>query len=450
MSVPRPSPRFFWPWLAVWAAVGLGIRVATVYGRPTRPPGGDPYVYYWGARLLVTGHGFISPFVYNTHHQVLQSAGYGPVYTLTLAAPMLVGLKTYFVARIWTCIVASAAVIVVGYAGKEIAGPRAGLIAACLTALYPNIWMPDEIGAGESLVPLLVGALLLCAYRFWRRPDMGRVLWFGAALGLVILTRDELASLALFCFLPLVLLARLPWKRRVALLVAGGFAACVVVAPWVGYNMSRFQKPTFVSNEVGLTLASADCDATFSGPYEGYWSFDCAANAPVTYHGDESAASAAYQSYVLSYLRHHENRILPVTLAKIGRTFGLFHPLQQINLDSQIETRPHFWALVGLFSYYGLLVLSVGGSILLRRRRVPVFPLWSICLSVVIAVAVAFGQTRYRISFEVPLVLLAATAVDWLWLRYSAYHQRTHHASRLDVPLAETGQPLEKPTPIVT
>src|SRR5262249_42604675 len=158
---------------------------------------------------------------------------------------------------------------------------------------------------------------------------------------------------------------------------------------------------------------------TFSGPYEGYWSMDCAARAPVTYHGDESVASAAYQAYVIRYLRHHENRIVPVTLAKIGRAFGFFHPLQQINLDSQIETRPHIWALAGLFSYYALLVLAVGGSIILRRRRVPIFPLWSVGLSVVIAVAIAFGQTRYRISFEVPLVLLSATAVDWLWLRYT-------------------------------
>ena len=67
---------------------------------------------------------------------------------------------------------------------------------------------------------------------------------------------------------------------------------------------------------------------------------------------------------------------MPVELAKLGRAFGFFHPLQQIHLDSFVETRPYHWALVGLGMYYFLLALSVGGIVILRRRRIPVLPLW--------------------------------------------------------------------------
>jgi hypothetical protein len=194
-----------------------------------------------------------------------------------------------------------------------------------------------------------------------------------------------------------------------------------VVAPWVGYNLSRFQKPVFISTGLGVTLASADCAATYSGPAEGYWSMPCAL---ATSHNvwfkehpkaDDSAQGAEYQHLALDYVRSHESRLVPVTLAKIGRAFGFFHPLQQINFDSYIETRPYHWALVGLGMYYALLGLSIAGTVVLRRRRIPSFPLWAIGLEVVCSVALTFGQTRYRTTFEVSLVLMAAVTLDAIW-----------------------------------
>jgi hypothetical protein len=38
-------------------------------------------------------------------------------------------------------------------------------------------------------------------------------------------------------------------------------------------------------------------------------------------------------------------------------------------------------------------------------------------LDVAISVALTFGQTRYRSTFEVSLVLLAAVQLDWFWSR---------------------------------
>jgi hypothetical protein len=65
--------------------------------------------------------------------------------------------------------------------------------------------------------------------------------------------------------------------------------------------------------------------------------------------------------------------------------------------------------------YYALLALSIGGTVNLRRRRVPTFPLWAIGLEVVCSVALTFGQTRYRTTFEVSLVLMAAVTLDAIW-----------------------------------
>ena len=70
--------------------------------------------------------------------------------------------------------------------------------------------------------------------------------------------------------------------------------------------------------------------------------------------------------------------------------------------------------------YYALVALSIGGVVLLRRRRIPVLPLLAVGLDVVVSVALTFGQTRYRTTFEVALVLAASVQLEWLWGRAAA------------------------------
>jgi hypothetical protein len=56
--------------------------------------------------------------------------------------------------------------------------------------------------------------------------------------------------------------------------------------------------------------------------------------------------------------------------------------------------------------------LSVAGVVVLRRRKVPVFPVLAPVAAVVIAVAFTYGQTRFRAPAEISLALLAAVALD--------------------------------------
>jgi hypothetical protein len=53
----------------------------------------------------------------------------------------------------------------------------------------------------------------------------------------------------------------------------------------------------------------------------------------------------------------------------------------------------------------------------MRRRRVPIFPMLMIAVSVTITVALSFGITRYRAPVDVVLPVLAAVAIDALWRR---------------------------------
>src|SRR5262249_2347692 len=163
----------------------------------------------------------------------------------------------------WSCVIGAAAIVVCGLAGREVAGRRVGLIAALLLAVYPNIWMNDELAASEALSPLLTALVLWTAYRFWKRPRLGNVAWLGARIGLAALGRDEMALLALF-LLPLVLLARTcSWNKWLLMGVVGGASAAVLVFPWTGFNLSRFDRPVFISSGLGVMLASANCDTTY-------------------------------------------------------------------------------------------------------------------------------------------------------------------------------------------
>jgi 4-amino-4-deoxy-L-arabinose transferase-like glycosyltransferase len=419
----KPIPRW-WLWLGLWTVLGLTIRLITVYSDPGKVAGGDAYFYHYAANLLVAGHGFINPYYYYPHgaHREVQSASFPPLFIWLVAIPSAVGLKTFLVERVWCCILGAAAIVVVGYTGREIGGRRVGLIAAFLLAVYPNIWMSDQLALSESIAPLLVAGVLLFSYRFWKDPSVKKAIWLGLSLGIAMLGRDELTALVVFLVVPLALVAKsLSWKRRFAVLGVSLLTTGLVVAPWVGYNMSRFQKPVFISTGLGVTLASSDCAGTYSGSQEGYWSMVCAlkyASEPsVNTHADESVEGAELQHLALDYVRAHKNRLIPVTLAKVGRAFGFFHPAEQIELDAFIETRPYHWALVGLGMYYVLFALSIGGAIIMRRRRIPSFPLWAIGLVVVCSCALTFGQTRYRTTFEVSLVLLASVTLEWVWAK---------------------------------
>ena len=407
----RDRSGWWWVGVAVVSLAGLAVRIATVLGRPNRKAGGDEFTYHNGANLLASGHGFIDPWLYYTphHHIIKQSASFPPLFLLLLAAVSLIGFKSFFAQRIFCCILGAAAIPLFALTGREIDSKKVGMVAAVIAALYPNLWMNDELALSEALTPLLVVLLLYSVYHFWRRPSWWRAGAMGAALGVAILGRDELSLLALLVVVPMTLLARqVGFRRRVAMLGVTAAVAVLLIGPWVGYNFSRFEKPVFISTGLGVTLASANCNVSYYGPLTGYWSYRCALATPINRKTDESVWEIEARHWALKYVDAHRSRLPALALARVGRAFGFFQPYQQIALDADVETRPYTWAKIGLWSYWAMLPLAAVGTVVLRRRRVPVFPLWAVAVQVAVAVVITFGQTRYRIPFEVSLVLLAS------------------------------------------
>jgi hypothetical protein len=111
-----------------------------------------------------------------------------------------------------------------------------------------------------------------------------------------------------------------------------------------------------------------------------------------------------------------------VVAARLGRVLGVYKP-GQTNDEAVREGIPEkvAWAAYGAFFVFA--TFGTWGAIVLRRRRVPVFPLLGAILVVVVATASFYGLFRYRFAADLALVVLAGIGVDALWDR--VVHGRT-------------------------
>ena len=304
---------------------------------------------------------------------------------------------------------------------------RWGLDPARLEFRYGAHDKPELAGAGPQFNLAHSGELALCA--------------------VAALTRSEQALLIVVVLIPLVLVVRgVPLQRRLTFAGAGVLTALLLIAPWVGFNLSRFNQPVFMSDDLGSTLAFANCQPAFyQHKYLGYGQFSCLTSIkPVA--GDESVQNAHDQQVALHRIRKYADRLPIVVAARVGRELGLFEPLAQLHLDSYFDRRPLVPAQVGLVMYYGLLVGGVAGGLVLRRRRVTLVPMVGVLVEVVVAAMFSIGDTRYRIPLDVGLVVLSAVAIDALVSRRHLLPRTGAHVPPADDTSTADAAPVSAPS----
>ena len=217
-----------------------------------------------------------------------------------------------------------------------------------------------------------------------------------------------------------LLVPRLPLRKRFGLLAVGLVATTVVIAPWVGRNLATFKDPTYLSSGEGLALSGANCAQTYSGPGLGSWNLACAT---AISGSDESVQSALDQHAAFEYATHHADRLPEVVLARIGRLWDFYQPNQMATVDVN-EGRPRPAALWGLGIYYAMLPLAVSGIVMYRRRRIDQWYLLVPAGVTTIVSALVYGTVRFRAPFEVCLVVLAAPPLVLLAERLSGHRPR--------------------------
>jgi 4-amino-4-deoxy-L-arabinose transferase-like glycosyltransferase len=415
MTRPRSDRAFLWALLGIVAA-GLALRLAyVVASRQYHDFQGDAFFYHAGANVLADGRGFVSPFF---AHRSVQAAEHPPLYVVFLAIPSVLGFQSVLAHLVWSSLLGGVTIFLVGLIGRDVFSSRAGLGAAALAAFYPNVWVPDTSLMAETLAMASTALALWLAYRYWRAPSVGRLALVGLAGGLGALSRSELVLLIPFLVVPLAVLAPGPDRRRRGKAIGAGLAAgIVVIAPWIGFNLARFEQPVFLTSSYGSLLSAANCDDVWRGPLKSYFLQSCTIHIRDTEmppgNLDQSQQDEVYRKAALRYVRHHLDLLPGVVAARVAGIVGLYHPARQINIDSAIEGRPTWLARSGMYAFWALAVLSAAGAVILRRsRRAPVFPLLVPPVIVLVTAVVTYASTRFRSSSEVVVCVLAAITID--------------------------------------
>jgi len=185
-------------------------------------------------------------------------------------------------------------------------------------------------------------------------------------------------------------------------------AAALVLAPWIGFNLARFQEPTFISTGDGIALLGANCGATYHGSGIGLWSPACLpATAP---RGDQSVQSLRDRNLATDYIRQHLSRLPVAVLARFGRLLGVYTPGRIARYNSG-EGRPQWASYLGIATFWALVPFAIAGGVWLRRRRVRICLLFTPAWLVLISAAAFYGKPRFRVPAEPTVVILAAVGI---------------------------------------
>ena len=436
-------------WILLLTGLGLAIRVAYVlFIERGHPLSGDGIYYHEAANLLAEGLGFTEPYRYlhggsqealfiadpsailQTANTALPvghiepTAGHPPLWVLLLGGFSTLGFTSITAHQLIGALTGAVGVAAVGWAGRQL-DDRLGhrLIAptaAALAALHAGFWLNDGLVMSESLVVPVTAGLLGMAVRASGDPAFRNVVLLGIVGGLAALTRAELLLALPFLAIPLLAGHNLREDglsnmMRLQRYMTVGLIAAAVMAPWVVRNLTVFDEPVWLSNGTGILIAQTNCHDTYYGEKQGSWEFECSLPQPLGPEGqavDESVRDAEYRRRGLDYLANHPLRFATHVVPKrVGRYWGLYAPISQLQADTLVEGRSFRLSVLGLAQFGAVAALAAVGAREVRRLRGPLMVLATLPITGTVVAAATMGATRYRVPAEVALVLLASVAL---------------------------------------
>ncbi len=403
---------------------------------------GDAFYYHHASKLLVDGLGFTEPYryIFGGEQELLfvsdpsyvpetanrnlpighiePTAGHPPLWVIVLAFPIFLGFSSVLIQQIFCSFIGAIGVFAIGWATREIAGDKAGLIASGLASIYAFLWLNDGLLMSETLVVMLVALLIGFSWRLYSKNSLSTLILFSLIGGLAALTRVELIIAIPFLAIPILRDSSQDLKKRLLNYSAVGLIVAATVSPWVIRNLTQFEEPVLISNGSGILLAQTNCDATYFGDKQGYWEYLCGLPQPLGENGeatDESVRDKEYRKRGLDYASQHKRHLLTNVVPKrMARLWGFYAPIEQLRADKLVEGRSFSLSFIGLLQYYLLIPFSILGVVRLKQSKKFITPVVTIPIIATLIAAMSMGTTRYRVSAEVPLVICAAIGISYL------------------------------------
>jgi hypothetical protein len=383
--------------LVVLTLAGLVVRLLFLFLEPGSRFVGDEWMWTrFGTEIIPSERISFSPLE-------LHFVFHPPLYPYFIAI-----LHTLFgslvAVKVAQCLLGALLVTAVGRIGAVAFGERAGLVAAAVTAFYPElVWFCTHFWAETVFTALLWWGFerLLEADA---RSSPGQSALAGVLFGLAVLTRET----ALY-FLP-VAAVWLAWRRvgggrRAAILLA---TALLVVVPWTVRNWVVFRTFIPVSAAGALNLWQGNTRMSRQEVYEEYWAVH--GRAQKYQHSRQRALESILERQPL-WLFEKLRDEMPAYWAAHGQ------PIVHIERGAygQIPRARALGAVVLVLApYLAVLVLFVSGIAALPRGR-PTWLLLAFLGYYVLLHVAAHGYPRYRLP-SLPVLFLVA-GQGWAFLR---------------------------------
>jgi 4-amino-4-deoxy-L-arabinose transferase-like glycosyltransferase len=399
-----------WLWLGLWLAVGLGARLAvvalphvagslTVAGWPVsrwvhQPLFQDSLEYTRVASSIRHGEGFALDRA--------SRIGRMPGYPVFLAGVQAVFGESLLAARVADALLGTVLIALVFLLTREFYGPREGVAAAAIVAIYPFLVAQALLVLSETLFAVFLVAGCWFLAKAYRETNLRWAALAGLAFGLATLTQGS--------YLAAMLLAAVGWavarrlERRALLCVAamvGVFA--LAMAPWVARNWRASDGHLVLTTlRVGPSLYEGLNPNADGGPMMDRINWDVGTRGLSEYERDQHWRRKAFE-----FVRENPGRALALAANKLGRFWNVVPNLDQFRGSLAC-------AIVGV--PYGLVMLLALAGLVRRGRRgdialILLLPVVYHCLVHMVFV----GSVRYREALMPLLIVLAGGGVTTLW-----------------------------------
>jgi 4-amino-4-deoxy-L-arabinose transferase-like glycosyltransferase len=381
----------------------------------------DPGLY----RLLASGLADLDGYELEGAPTAYYPVGYPAVLGAVFWLGGLVGIdgaggETFLVAAL-NVLAGTAAVLLAFVLGRRTAGAWAGIVAAAIVAVAPNLVFHSALALSETVfVTVALAAAVVLAGASWQDgPGRRLLVAAGALLGAAALVRP--VAVPVVALLPLVWFAAgFGWRRALRDVAVVGLTAALVIAPWTVRNAVRLDTFVPISTNTGDNLCMSRQPGANGGFLLTEHCFGGPALEGLVRPEYELARDRQARRLGLEFIREHPGRELRLWLDRLGASFNHDHDgidaAESYGLDRFLSggTRDLLRRLADA-AWYVLGVLGLLAAIAVvadrRLRRDPRLVLLVVTtVGLLVPIVLFFGDARFKVP-AVPFLAVLVPSV---------------------------------------